>query len=484
MCLGSPVTSWSPSTSSDKLGDTPARRVVAGSAASILRAALAAFLVSGCASYDELSRDARGLYYDGRYEDSIRLWEELKAEHPDLQSLVDLELGMVYLAAGDHERSSAALEEADRMLEVLDFSTDPSELGRYVYSESSGIYRAHPYEKVLLSAMNLLNYAARGRFPEARTEANLLYSRADGIRELEYTTRYDSALVYLLVGLLDEILEPDRPGRALAAYERAYASLPSAWLEDTIARLRVRRDTGSIGVAEAAPWRQGGGELVVVVLAGRGPILDEFGSYVMSDEERRYFQDIVLADVLARVAASAGQALTEEEVTQFVLANLAFPQLRLAVIKRRPSAFSAVDLQVAGQGFTRCERVLNLDEQVFAWFDQVRGRLVGAAISRAAFRIAMGLATQILLRDRVDPQYAALAGLLVQRTAWFLDTPDTRCWTLIPRDVFLQRRALPPGEHDVVIRLRGPTGSVRTIGPRRVTIRPGEITFLVEVSHD
>ena len=112
-------------------------------------------MVSGCQSYDAKTKRARDLYYSGAYADSEAEWESLKASQlnccektfgwcwgvrGEADPLVDLEIGMVNFAAGKHEESSRALEAADQTIEVIDFTEDAKDLGKYLISESSDIY--------------------------------------------------------------------------------------------------------------------------------------------------------------------------------------------------------------------------------------------------------------------------------------------------------------------------------------------------------
>jgi hypothetical protein len=448
-------------------------------------------LGTGCATYDEKTCEARELYFQGQYEASANEWEALKAEEEDLAPLIDLELGMVNFAAGNLEASSRSLEAADQVLQIIDFTSDPAEWGKYVFSEDSGICRARPYEKVFLSALNLLSYAERGKLAEARTEANLLYSKVDGIRQIENTTQYDSALVYLLVGLLDEIAEPSRPDVALIAYERALASLPSKTIEDVVERLRRAANQRVPANSELASDQ---GELVVFVLNGRGPVLKEFDEYTLTEEEKAYFNDIVLTEVIARVTAAAAQAMTEQQISEYVMLRLMIPKLKLAVMRKQPSTYSSVDLTVSGNALGPLEKVLDLEKQILDWFETVRGRILAAAISRVAFRVAAGLTSEILLRkeakngkagnDNMQNNLAAIVGLLVEGGLYLMDTPDTRCWCLLPREVFWQRTVLKAGTYEIRATLGSQNGGQKELPPKMVTVPAKGFGFAVWICHD
>src|SRR5690606_9968398 len=53
-----------------------------------------------------------------------------------------------------------------------DFSrTAVDDVGKYLYSDDTGPYKAPPYEKLLLNTMNMVNYLAKGDLNGARIEA-------------------------------------------------------------------------------------------------------------------------------------------------------------------------------------------------------------------------------------------------------------------------------------------------------------------------
>ncbi|MGQ9589499.1 MAG: hypothetical protein ACUVYA_04300 [Planctomycetota bacterium] len=117
---------WHSETQGDPGSSVPIRH---GSA--LLRAALSCaflFLGASCApSYREASAEAAGLYYGGEYGGSREKWEALKSRNVEWQCLIDLELGMVAVAEGDHEASSRHLESASEELQVIDSTADDLE---------------------------------------------------------------------------------------------------------------------------------------------------------------------------------------------------------------------------------------------------------------------------------------------------------------------------------------------------------------------
>ncbi|MFO0671924.1 MAG: hypothetical protein U0235_20250 [Polyangiaceae bacterium] len=95
-------------------------------------------------------------------------------------ALMVLNRAAVQQAAGAIANSQRDYEAADKALDFLDLShATVDELGRWLYSDSAGRYVAPAHEKVLLNALNMLNYLEQRDLSGAAVEARrlLLMSR-------------------------------------------------------------------------------------------------------------------------------------------------------------------------------------------------------------------------------------------------------------------------------------------------------------------
>jgi hypothetical protein len=64
---------------------------------------------------------------------------------------------------------------SDKQIEVLDFSRNAAhDIGKYLFSDDVGPYKAPAYEKLMINTMNMVNYLARGDLQGARIEARRL----------------------------------------------------------------------------------------------------------------------------------------------------------------------------------------------------------------------------------------------------------------------------------------------------------------------
>ncbi len=91
------------------------------------------------------------------------------------QAILLLDRAMVLQQLEEYKFSARDLGVADKQVEVLDLSRGAgAEIGRYLFSDSSGAYKAPAYEKLMINTMNMVNYLVRSDLSGARVEARRL----------------------------------------------------------------------------------------------------------------------------------------------------------------------------------------------------------------------------------------------------------------------------------------------------------------------
>jgi hypothetical protein len=187
-----------------------------------------------------------------------------------------LERSTILQQLEEYELSSRDFEAADKQVEMLDFEHGTADdIGRYLYSDDTGPYRAPAYEKVLINTLNMTNYLVRKDLSGARVEARRLAVMQKFLSEHEQTDHawvgpgsYLAGFVFEQSGSFDE---------ALTFYEEAAAHGLPRELAPQVIRLADRIGKKSSVIEElrksvpAAPASEGSGELLVVVSYGRVP---------------------------------------------------------------------------------------------------------------------------------------------------------------------------------------------------------------------
>src|SRR4030095_6148192 len=134
-----------------------------------------------CAGYAEHTRDARTALdvnqpaaavgqLNGLL--SVKTAEEVPSSMKGDTALYLLDRPTVLQQIDRYKLSSRDFQIADKQVELLDFSRKAiDQVGRYLFSDDVGPYRAPSYEKLLINTLNMINYLVRGDLQGARVEA-------------------------------------------------------------------------------------------------------------------------------------------------------------------------------------------------------------------------------------------------------------------------------------------------------------------------
>jgi tetratricopeptide (TPR) repeat protein len=434
-----------------------------------------------CASHSDKTKPIRSALDAGQDREALgllnealdvanakQLPEDVKGEN----ALYLLDRSIVLQALGDYALSSRDLEVSDKQIEVLDLSRNAAhDIGKYLYSDDVGPYKAPAYEKLMINTMNMVNYLARGDLNGARIEARRL---AVMQKFLERSEGQGSGLLGLgsyLAGFTFE--KSGKPDEALRYYDEALASGSYPSLEEPIRRLaerssyrtpRLRRvlgdSTAAVGAtgAETAPAASrtpateatgsaDDAELLVIIGYGRVPakiarripigLALTYASMYMSPADQATANRLALQGLVTWV-----------NYPELGKARLGWTDARLAV-DRRPQALDGI---------------LAVDAEARRAWDEAKGAVVASAITRMITRIVAGEAAGSVAKDNV---VGALISLGTQATLTALDTPDTRSWETLPARIAVGRLRVPAGKHVIGMSANGATRE------KSVTLAPG-----------
>jgi hypothetical protein len=443
----------------------------------------AALVLAGCAGHAERTLDARTALDEGRPSDALALLnealgvesgEELPAKTGGDNALLILDRSMVLLQLEQYALSSRDLQLADKQIELLDFSRSTGdEIGRYLYSDDTGPYKAPPYEKLMINTMNMVSYLVRGDLQGARVEARRLAVLQ------RYLASHESPDVALtgagsyLAGFAFE--KSDRPQEALRYYDEALQYGSYASLGPTVRRLasrtsyrtpRVRSLLGPEPVTPAAeppssdppatdpvgtepteptaavtepvvdePRPAEHAELLVVVSYGRVPA--------------KYAERVPIGLALTWSASHMSPAQSSQAnrlAAQGLVTWVNYPELG------PPRGRFAIPTVAVGGYPLAVEGVLAVDLESRKAWQQARGAIVSAAVTRTITRLVAG---EAIRQASGDSALGLLLSLGTQATLTAADTPDTRCWSTLPARIAFSRVQLPPGTHWVDVTVRG-----------------------------
>jgi uncharacterized protein len=423
---------------------------------------LVALAVIGCASHSDRMEPVRNALDARSPREALkRLNEELDVKGSeqvpddlgsDDASLLLLDRAMLLQSLGYYKLSSRDLELCDKQIQTLDFSRNAvDDIGRYMFSDDTGPYRAPAYEKLFINTMNMVNYLVGNNLTGARVEARRLAVMQKFIKDSG-----DPAAAMLgpgsyLAGFTFE--KSGRADEAMRYYDEAlaYGDYPS--LRAPIRRLAEKTSYRSPRLTriieeqkEPAPEADDeSSELLVIVSFGRVPI--------------KVAKRVPIGLALTWAATHmdhADQARANHLAAQGLVTWVNYPELG-----KPRGTWDNPGFALDGK-WQHMEGAAAIDlESKRAWED-VKGAVVAAAITRLLTRIVAG---EVVRRSTDDNVLGILLSLGTQATLTALDTPDTRSWELLPARMAFGRLRLPPGKHWVDLEARGTRRRVQVTLP-------------------
>ncbi len=399
-----------------------------------------ALVGTSCATYSDKTAEMRSHVDRAEYEKAlkdlnrlmkVKSADELPTKSKSEVTLAILERGTLLQAMGDYERSARDMGVADKELEFLDIARDTAgNIGKYIYSDSATKYKTSPIEKLSINAINMVNYLARGDLDGARVEAKRFTVMRNYLRDFQPDHAHAAWGSYLAGFTMEKLGENDS-----AMQER---ELPS--LREPIARLASRSSYRTDRLAEyagveAPPGGDPPAEILTIVKVGRVP-------YKVPERI-----PIGAAIGLASLYISGDPKVLEYSAFKFVN----YPELA-------PSGTRLEDVALQVDGKTvSVDFVTDLAEEIVREYEEIKPRIIGAALSRMIVRAAAAEGARAAGNQAEEGGSAIglLAAFAVEGTLVALDKPDTRSWTLLPAYVYMARTPVPAGAHQVQVWMRG-----------------------------
>jgi len=376
-------------------------------------------------------------------------------------SLLLLDRAMVLQELNQYSLSSRDLEVSDKQIEILDLSASAgADLARYMFSDSSGPYKAPVYEKLMINTMNMMNYLARADLNGARVEARRLSVMQKYTRDKGDASRALIGPGSYLAGFVFE--KSGKPEDALRYYDEALGYGAYSSLAEPIRRLQKDASFTSPRIRELlannppppgeAP-KDDDGELLVIVNFGRVPA--------------KYAKRVPIGLALT-YASGAISPYDQERANKLALQGLVtwvnYPELG-----KPRGTWGVPGFMLDGQ-WQPMEGAIAVDLEAKRAWDDARGAIVASAITRTITRVIAGEGTKAVVGGGDGSGRSIIGELLslgVQATLTATDVPDTRNWSTLPARIAFGRVRLPAGSHTIDLTAAG--GHKR----QTVTIAPG-----------
>lgn len=420
----------------------------------LMPAMVVAGMLVGCGGHTARTLPMRTALDAGDPQGAIgALDHELKVKAPsDMPKHVEGDNALFILDRGSIEQSLAHFpdsrhdfEVADKAIDMLDLSSNAADtIGRYVFSDSAGRYKAPPYEKLLINTLNMINYLETQDLPGARVEARRLAVMMTYFHDKLVEPNpvlglggFLAGLTYEKTGGVDEALRYYDEALALGRYDALHDSVRALVPQGSYRSPRLN------AIASEAPPPPslddaGQGEIVLVVGYGRVP-------HKVSNRLPIGLALTLISGALSpRDYARANRIAADGLVTW-----VNFPSLAKEEVQYQPPS-CALD----GQPVV-VEEAVNVTSAVRAQWKKIEGHIIVAAVTRMIARFAVGVGIQAAAgRDSI---IGLVASLGTQAGLSALDTPDTRSWETLPARVAVARFRVTPGHHELVLQARGVT---------------------------
>lgn len=370
------------------------------------------------------------------------------------EALFVLDRGSIQQARAKFALSKQDLQAADKAIEVLDVSRNAADsIGKYIFSDSSGRYKAPPYEKLMINTLNLVNYLESRDLSGALVEARRLAVMQKYYRENRQ--KGDSPILALggfLAGLAYE--KSGNADEALRYYDDALAVSDMSALDVPIARLfkkssyRSPRLEAHAARAAASPTPSPTGEpdgampapetAEIIVVVGYGRVPHKIANRMPIGLALTAFSGAIHPNDVGAANRLAGQGL----VTWINYPSLA----------EIPEPNETPVIRIDGQALP-VDDAVSVTQEVKREWHNIEGSVVASAITRLIARYAAGEVARAATGDRNG--LGMLASLVVQGTLSATDVPDTRSWETLPARVGVVRTQVAPGRHTVQLGSRG-----------------------------
>jgi tetratricopeptide (TPR) repeat protein len=435
-------------------GFTPIAR--ASARCDVLRVApwLAALALYGCAGHAAHTLEARKALDQHDPKKALELYNkqlevasggELPKDTSGDNAVFLLDRSMISQQLLAYDNSSQDLQAADKQVEMLDFNRSTAdEIGRYLFSDDVGEYKARPFEKLLINTTNMVNYLARGNLQGAKVEARRLAVMQKYLSQVEDSP--EAALLgpgsYLAGFVFEMAREQDE---ALRYYDEALKFAPYATLQEPIrqvAQYSGYRSPRLKPIVEGGPPATpdpNSGELLVVVHYGRVPAL----------KAERIPIGLALTYAGVFMAPAQNQAAARL-AGQGLVTWVNFPALESA-----PRAYSAPIVQVDTKPMP-IDTITDVDALVRAAYEKAKGPIIASALTRMIARGAVGAGAGAGVGQASGSSaLGMIVALGTQAALAAADTPDTRCWATLPARIAFARMRLPAGRHKVRVAVPG-----------------------------
>lgn len=407
----------------------------------------------GCSTHATRIAQPRNLFYEGQLEACRTRLEKLHKSHRQDRDVTNLDLSVVDLLEGRCKDAETRLKEVrDRFDHLEQESLSEKTLSMWT-DDTARSYAGEDYEKILIRVyLALANLMRDGADAESYTLQ--IQDKHDSVMQRlwgDQTINPDSQkfaglpIGFYLRGMLREQTHVDYDD-ALRSYTKAAELLPNC----EPLRWDVERSTRGVHS------QSGCGVLYVFALVGRGPNKIESVEQPTSDA-------LLIAD---RIISALGPYKLPPTIAPIKVPKVVVPH----------SDIDAVQVQINGRSIGATVSIADIDQLAIETSQASRNQLIARAVARRVLKKA----TVAAVKQQTSSNSLTSLGFDAAGVAWeALESADTRCWGLLPKNIQVLRVEVPAGTHDVSLAPRFAMNIGRPSSREKVTIINGKNTYMI-----
>ncbi len=402
-------------------------------------------LQTGCATYQHKVKEARSHIASRNPTKAAELLKPLAEEEGNDQLVYLLDYGIALHEEGKYKESARVLSDAEKIADIQDYTSLSKETASLVLSEGMVQYKGDDYEKVLINAMNAINFVMLDNLESALVEVRRLNNKLH-LYKTEAKRDYEqNPFAYYLSAI---IWEADRKyDDAYIAYKKTYelhpgyeplkedlvrASIKAQREDDTAKWLRQFND-----VKVKPEWKDKSlGELVVIYQQGWGP----------------------------RKAP-----------------NPQSPRFPMLLPQMSYTTHARIEVGPPDDGGLASGRVVHTTEETKEIYNvtNVAIKTLDDQYAGLIAKRVAGIATKAIVSDQIRQKNEVLGAI-----SWIAlnltDQADLRQWSTLPGGLQISRIPLKAGKYNISIKGLAATGSEtgEALPPKLIEIKPGQKSFL------
>jgi hypothetical protein len=430
----------------------------------IVEAFIVALLIAtgGCRSGGESFHQARHAFVVGDLETADTVLRELSQGPRSTRLPSELDLAMVELAAGNATAAESRLRRLRDQFDALPQRVSIDDAASLATDDNARLFQIADYEQVLLRSLLAICSLAGDQID---AEAYCLQAQIRQAELRRLAEENDS----LPTGVPQIALAPYLRGTLREATHQNYDDAERAFRLVSSIRPEFAPSAEDIQrVTCGAHSRSGHGVLYGFAFVGQGPRLVESIAPTTTTS-------LQIASTLLRTV----EKQENEEGDALVLPNIA--SVKVPTVEIPPSEIAAVGFSIDGRFLGASQTLTDIGQLATEKVDAEMPWTIARAVARRVLKETGVAATSRTLGLRGD---AANAFEFAAINAWSgIETADTRCWSLLPREIQVFRVELPVGNQTISFLPLAHNGqAIAAVPQKSVTIEDGRNHYVVIIA--